>query len=102
MPNLRETAPAKVAAGFGGTLTLILSAIYIIIVTSMTAVPCCVWVSRQRSMVSPEVPSDLWSRAALGTPEAVVVGMGATILLSVAVTVVSLRIGVRAFRDLEF
>ena len=29
MPNFRETSPSKIAAGFGGTLNLVLSALYI-------------------------------------------------------------------------
>ena len=32
MPDLREESPSKIAAGFGGTLSLVISAIYIVIV----------------------------------------------------------------------
>ena len=32
MPNFRESSPAKIAAGFGGTLSLVLSAMFIILI----------------------------------------------------------------------
>src|SRR5690606_26361470 len=31
MPDFRESSPSKIAAGFGGTLTLVISALYIIV-----------------------------------------------------------------------
>ena len=40
MPNFREQSPSKIAAGFGGTLNLVLSALYIMAVVLMTALPC--------------------------------------------------------------
>ena len=40
MPNFRETSPSKIAAGFGGTLNLVLSALYIMVVVVLTALPC--------------------------------------------------------------
>ena len=40
MPNFRETSPSKIAAGFGGTLNLVLSALYIIVIVVLTALPC--------------------------------------------------------------
>ncbi len=40
MPSLHETSPSKIAAGFGGTLNLVLSAIYIVAVVLLTALPC--------------------------------------------------------------
>ena len=40
MPDLREQAPRRIAAGFGGTLNLVISAIYIVLVVMLTALPC--------------------------------------------------------------
>ena len=37
MPNFREKSPSKIAAGFGGTLNLVLSALYIMVVVVLTA-----------------------------------------------------------------
>ena len=39
LPNLREPSPAKIAAGFGGTLTLILSAAFVLAIVIPPAVP---------------------------------------------------------------
>ena len=39
LPNLRELSPARIAAGFGGTLTLILSAIFVILLILPPAIP---------------------------------------------------------------
>ena len=39
MPDLRAHSPSKIAAGFGGTLNLVISAAYIVIVVLLTALP---------------------------------------------------------------
>ncbi|MCA9232598.1 MAG: hypothetical protein KDA57_18255, partial [Planctomycetales bacterium] len=36
MPNFHEQSPSKIAAGFGGTLNLVLSALYILLIVGMT------------------------------------------------------------------
>lgn len=41
-PNLRETNPAKIVSGFGGTLCLILSFLYIVVVIMALAYPAAV------------------------------------------------------------
>ena len=48
-PNLRETSPAKIVSGFGGTLNLILSLLYVAIVVALEAVPMYLWVTGQIS-----------------------------------------------------
>ncbi|MGA2032562.1 MAG: hypothetical protein ABSG68_09915, partial [Thermoguttaceae bacterium] len=39
-PNPREQSPARIAAGFGGTLNLVISTTYILLVVVLSAVPC--------------------------------------------------------------
>ena len=39
MPDLRAHSPSKIAAGFGGTLNLVISAAYIVVVVLLTALP---------------------------------------------------------------
>ncbi|HTN74290.1 MAG TPA: hypothetical protein VL096_03555 [Pirellulaceae bacterium] len=46
LPNLREPSPSKIAAGFGGTLNLILNMFYIVAVTMATAIPCYYWAEK--------------------------------------------------------
>ena len=40
LPNLRETDPSKIAAGFGGTLNLLVSLVFIFAIVTALAVPC--------------------------------------------------------------
>lgn len=86
MPSLRETSPSKIAAGFGGTLSLVLSAIYIVLVVLLTALPCHFYFAdSQREGVR------TWL---LG-------GLGGALLLGLLATWLPMRWGLRAFRTLE-
>lgn len=96
MPNFRETSPSKIAAGFGGTLNLVLSAVYIIVIVSLTALPC-----HFKLIAEPGGPGstllsseylDLW----------LIVGAGLAVAVGLVTTIVPLRRGVRAFDRLEF
>ncbi|HEX4414854.1 MAG TPA: hypothetical protein VH107_14565 [Lacipirellulaceae bacterium] len=96
LPNFRETSPSKIAAGFGGTLNLVLSALYIMVVVVLTALPCHFYLLAGKgpwggAFVDPQYLR-LW--LILGTVAAIIVGAIAT--------VVPLRRGLKAFRELEF
>ncbi len=95
MPNVREQSPAKVAAGFGGTLSLVLSASFILVIVSLTALPCHFytiaidsgfgvgWIGRYSI--------ETW----------MLVGVAVAILLTTLATYVPMRVGLREFRRLE-
>ncbi len=95
MPNFSEQSPSKIAAGFGGTLNLVLSALYIMVVVLMTALPCHFYLLSNAS----DIPSrwlqpgllKLW----LG------LGLGGAIVLAILATVLPMRGGLKAFRHLE-
>ena len=53
MPNLREESPSKIAAGFGGTLNLVVSAIYIVLIVVLTAVPAHFYFAAQQNEPKP-------------------------------------------------
>jgi ABC-2 type transport system permease protein len=96
MPNFHETSPSKIAAGFGGTLNLVLSALYIMVVVILTALPCHFYLlTGNGPLFSP-----------FGNPEYLkiwlVVGTGAAVIVGAVATIVPLRRGLRAFRKLEF
>ncbi len=96
MPNFRETSPSKIAAGFGGTLNLVLSALYIMVVVVLTALPCHFYLLAGKgpwgaAFVDPQY-LQMW----------LVVGTGAAIVVGAIATIVPLRRGLRAFRQLEF
>lgn len=100
MPSLREQSPARIAAGFGGTLCLVLSAIYIVLIVALTALPCHFQLASQEgqaAMVLSGRPAlQWWLRFWL------VAGTGASVLLGLAATVLPLWGGFRAFRKMEF
>jgi ABC-2 type transport system permease protein len=96
MPNFHETSPSKIAAGFGGTLNLVLSALYIMVVVVLTALPCHFYLLAGKGPWGSEFfsPENLkmW----------LIIGTGAAIVVGAIATVVPLRRGLRAFRQLEF
>jgi ABC-2 type transport system permease protein len=100
LPNLREPSPSKIAAGFGGTLCLVISTVFIVMVVLATAVPCYFWVEG----ASPPERSlgRLGPIIGRGTPGSVALGAVVTLLIGAATTYLPLRIGFRAFRRLEF
>jgi ABC-2 type transport system permease protein len=95
MPDLRETNPSKIAAGFGGTLNLVLSAIYVLIVVGLTAVPCYLYVHALRSSL-PDLERLAELRWYIAMSCAAALGVG------VVVTALTMQMGLRAFRRLEY
>lgn len=96
MPNFHETSPSKIAAGFGGTLNLVLSALYIMLIVILTALPCHFYLLAGRgpwgtALLSPKYLK-LW----------LIVGTGAALIVGAIATIVPLRRGLRAFRQMEF
>jgi len=100
MPNLREESPSRIAAGFGGTLNLVLSTLYILVIVLLTALPTHFYLGAQSAnashlMIGPiriETWLSLW----------VIAGTLASLLLGAIVTIIPLRIGFRAFQEMEF
>jgi ABC-2 type transport system permease protein len=90
MPDLREESPSKIAAGFGGTLSLVVSAFYIIVVVLMTALPSHFYVATRQAGID-----SFWVGAWL------VSGTAAACLTGVIATVLPMRVGLKAFRALE-
>ena len=99
MPDLRESSPAKIAAGFGGTLCLVLSSLFIMSVVVIAAIPThLAMVSRAFGGGGPP-PTGLlgWATGPQGTATSLlVVGF-----LGVITAFLPLELGLRAFRRLE-
>lgn len=100
MVNLREQSPSRIAAGFGGTLNLVISTMYIVAVVLMTGVPSHFYLGFQSPVH--EGPTGLPSYVTDWLGMWMFAGTGASILLGAIATVVPMAIGFRAFRDLEF
>lgn len=94
MPDFKEHSPSKIAAGFGGTLNLVLSALYIMLVVLMTALPCHFYLlasgADTQELLKPEFLR-VW----------LALGITGSLILATLVTVLPLRSGLRAFRRLE-
>jgi ABC-2 type transport system permease protein len=102
LPNLREPSPSKIAAGFGGTLNLVISAIFIVVVVVSTAIPSYFFLQRRQGMVDPTSVEGFWRWFQLGETGSLVLGVVTAVLVGALVTVLPLRMGFRAFRKLEF
>jgi ABC-2 type transport system permease protein len=93
MPNFRETSPSKIAAGFGGTLNLVVSALYIMLIVVLTALPCHFYVGKE-----------LWGAVILSPDRLLmwlIVGISAAVVTGIVATVLPLQRGLRAFSRLE-
>lgn len=86
-PNLRESNPSKIVSGFGGTLNLVLSILYVTLLVAFMAVPY-----HAAGMV-PSLHEGLRLMLLPGVLAAVVVG--------IFTVVVPLALGVKAFEKLE-
>ena len=53
LPNLRETDPSKIAVGFGGTLNLLVSLVFIFAIVTAMAIPCHLYFLGQRESRTP-------------------------------------------------
>ncbi len=95
MPNMREESPSKIAAGFGGTLNLVISAAYIVAVVLLVAVPCHYYLE-----VSQHVGAQ-WAERAIRARWWLSGGVSASLVLGAIATAIPLHLGLRAFRDLE-
>ncbi len=100
LPSLREESPSRIAAGFGGTLNLVLSTLYILVVVLLTAVPCHFYLgvhgSELGTFLSGLTQLHSWIQFWL------LAGTVASLALGLFATVFPLAIGLRAFRRLEF
>ncbi|MEN6451236.1 MAG: hypothetical protein ABFC96_12155 [Thermoguttaceae bacterium] len=100
LPNLREESPARIAAGFGGTLTLVLSTLYILCVVVLMALPTHFHLAAQNATLSRY--SAAWPNVQWWLTFWWIAGTAGSLLLGVAATVIPLRMGFRAFCRQEF
>jgi ABC-2 type transport system permease protein len=97
LPDLRESDPSKIAAGFGGTLNLLVSLIFIFAIVTALALPCHLYFAGlEPTEISTVVLSQerfrLWMTVAIA----------ASLVVGAVGTVVPLRIGIKAFQKMEF
>jgi ABC-2 type transport system permease protein len=97
LPNLKEPDPSRIASGFGGTLNLLVSLGYIFAIVMAVAVPCFFYFRAQdESAAIGFVLSESQFRTWLA------VAIAANLVVGALGTIVPLRIGIKAFRRMEF
>jgi ABC-2 type transport system permease protein len=89
-PNLRETNPAKIVSGFGGTLCLILSFVYILVFIGILAIPAAARLSKKGyfSTLDPNLSQ--------------IVALSSVVLLTLIVTITPLFFAAKRVKKLEF
>jgi ABC-2 type transport system permease protein len=100
LANLREESPARIAAGFGGTLNLVSSTIYIIAVVLLTALPAHFYFASFYSETADMVVERL--RLAPWLIWWLLLGTIGSVVLGALATALPLWMGLRAFRRIEF
>jgi len=97
LPDLKEDDPSKIAVGFGGTLNLLVSLVFVFLVVFSLAVPCHLYFAGLDAASHGGPTLDLWQFRSWLT-----VAILGCLILGVVATLVPLRIGIRAFRTMEF
>ncbi len=99
-PNLRESSPSRIAAGFGGTLALVLSTVYILAVVLLSALPCHLYLAAGQSGHPIGLLAEVADVHRMLT-YCLLAGTVGSVGLGFLATVVPLRIGFRAFQQIE-
>ena len=97
MPDLREVSPAKISSGFGGTLSLVISSLFIMVTVVVAALPTHLFLLA--NAVGPAGPQRLFTWA--GSDQGKAASLVIVVLLGLAATVIPMRLGLRSFRRLE-
>jgi ABC-2 type transport system permease protein len=97
MPDLREVSPAKISSGFGGTLSLVISSLFIMTVVGVAALPSHLFILSR--FLGPAGPQGFLAWAGSGRGAAL--SLAIVVAVGMAATVIPMRLGLRSFRRLE-
>jgi ABC-2 type transport system permease protein len=87
-PNFSEDNPSKIVSGFGGTLNLVLSLGFVLVVLGAQAVPCFYYFGR-------------WALSGEQFRQIIVASMCGIAMISLVACLVPMSLGLRAIRRLE-
>lgn len=90
-PNLKAGSAAKIATGFGGTLTLVSSIVLIFVVAAASGIPVFLWIRGGMPR------SQLWG----GVSSMLILSGVLTMLAGIGTTIFSIRTGLRSFERFE-
>ena len=97
LPNLRESDPSKIAVGFGGTLNLLVSLVFIFAIVTALAVPCHLYFLGQEHPDSTRL-----ALSHVGFRFWLLIAILVSLTIGAIGTVLPLRIGIKAFQKMEF
>jgi ABC-2 type transport system permease protein len=97
LPNLKEDDPSKIAAGFGGTLNLLVSLVFIFLIVITLAAPCHFYFA-QREFAD---QATLDFHDPHFRPQ-IAVAVLTSLAIGAVATFLPLRIGIKAFEAMEF
>ena len=87
-PNFGEDNPSKIVSGFGGTLNLVLSLIFVLVVLGIKAIPCFYYFGRSA------YTGDQFRLV-------IVLSMGGIAVFSLGACLIPMSMGLRAIQRLE-
>lgn len=93
--NLKETNPSKIATGFGGTINLLTSLVFAILAILLAGVPTLIYFADRELRDQESAFVERLRRWLLAS-------LAALIVLGVVAVIIPLRLGMRAFRRMEF
>jgi ABC-2 type transport system permease protein len=97
LPDLKEDDPSKIAAGFGGTLNLLVSLIFIVLIVTSLALPCHLYFAGQEPGIAgvPVITGERFTRW-------LILAVLASLVIGALGTIIPLKIGIKAFQKMEF
>ena len=95
LPNLRESDPSKIAVGFGGTLNLLVSLVFIFAIVTALAVPCHLY------FLGVEHPEAQYALTHGDFRFWLTMAIVVSLVIGAVGTILPLRIGIKAFQRME-
>ncbi|MGO9113522.1 MAG: putative ABC transporter permease subunit [Thermoguttaceae bacterium] len=100
LPVINEQSPSRIAAGFGGTLNLVIGTLFIVLILALATLPCHVYLARQ---IEPTFSfSGEFTHWQIAIRSWLIVGSLASLIVGVLAALAPMWIGIRTFRRQEF
>ena len=99
LPVIAEQSPSRIAAGFGGTLNLVISTLFIVLVLAMATLPYHVYLAKQAESTLSFGDIAPWQIAVRSW---LIAGSLASPVVSALAALLPMWIGIRTFRRQEF
>ena len=99
LPVLSEQSPSRIAAGFGGTLNLVVGTLFIVLVLGMATLPCHIYLAR---CIEPGLAFCEFGTWQVAIRSWLIAGSLTSVVVGGAATLVPMWIGLRTFRRQEF